>query len=250
MRQDYRSSAERANSVIHALSHIERSPVLTNLDQCPATIETVVRRVNLLDRFLRDGECERLLLLGDDDLLSVGLVAANPQRHVTVADLDPAVLETISLATQGIVATVEADFRLGLPSNLLSSFDVVFTDPPYTLAGQLLFASCALKALRSLHSGHVLICGSDLYLKTTDHAVIDSCFRAAGFIEYWFEKDFNEYTAPADVRADMVEAGIPTSETFFSSVRWFKRITNKGIPAIPLSINNNIYDYGANDGAS
>ncbi len=134
------------------------------LDQTHCTVTTKIRRVlamheagALLGR--------RILLLGDDDLISVAITAfaaalgvpAGIER-LTVIDSDPDVLAWAGdqISDTGIDAElVEHDLRRPLPSGLAGGFDVACTDPPYTVAGAELFLSRAVSGLKPEPGGHV-----------------------------------------------------------------------------------------------
>ena len=99
----------------------------------------------------------RILLLGDDDLISVAIAAfaaavgvtAGIER-LTVIDSDPDVLAWAADQISGTAIDaelVEHDLRRPLPSGLAGRFDVVCTDPPYTVAGAELFLSRAVSGL-------------------------------------------------------------------------------------------------------
>jgi predicted methyltransferase len=129
-----------------------------DLDQCHCTVETKLRRVLAA----HDADAlvgRRVLLLGDDDLVSLA-VESVVRRHgsartisnLTVLDVDPAV---VAFARKGLakarfpVSCFVHDLRGPLPDVLRGAFDTVFTDPPYTLAGARLFLSRAAEALRA-----------------------------------------------------------------------------------------------------
>lgn len=130
-------------------------PVRVELDQTHCTPETKARRVlamhdagALTDR--------RVLVLGDDDLISLAL-AEFARRHgsgpaaVTVVEIDPAIVTFLRSRLAGApfpVEVVEHDLAEPLPAELLSTVDTVQTDPPYTVAGAELFLSRAVSALR------------------------------------------------------------------------------------------------------
>jgi predicted methyltransferase len=134
------------------------------LDQTHCTVDTKLRRVvRMHDAGALGGQ--RVLLLGDDDLVSVavgafaGLAggAARPRR-LAVVDCDRDLLAYLDgqLTGFGLAAdVVEHDLREPLPGSLLASFDVVATDPPYTVAGAELFLSRAVAALVPGGGGHV-----------------------------------------------------------------------------------------------
>jgi N4-bis(aminopropyl)spermidine synthase len=134
------------------------------LDQTHCTVETKLRRV-LRMHAAHALAGQRILLLGDDDLVSLAIVAfaawtghAEVIRRLAVVDTDPDVLGWIGkqAARSGVrVDLVEHDLRQPLPAGLAESFDVVATDPPYTVAGAELFLSRAVEALAPEPGRHV-----------------------------------------------------------------------------------------------
>jgi predicted methyltransferase/DNA-directed RNA polymerase subunit RPC12/RpoP len=132
------------------------------LDQTHCTVATKVNRV-LRMHAAHALAGQRILLLGDDDLISVAIAAFAAATgaalpRLAVADTDPAVLAWIGkqAARTGIdVELVEHDLRQPLPASLAGAFDVVATDPPYTVAGARLFLSRALAALVPQPGRHV-----------------------------------------------------------------------------------------------
>jgi predicted methyltransferase len=136
-----------------------------DLDQTHCTVDTKLRRVlRMHDADALAGR--RVLVLGDDDLISVAVAAfaglvgppARPHR-LAVVDCDRDLLGYLGglLADLGLPAdVVEHDLREPLPASLAAAFDVVTTDPPYTVAGAELFLSRAVAALRQgAGGGHV-----------------------------------------------------------------------------------------------
>jgi predicted methyltransferase/DNA-directed RNA polymerase subunit RPC12/RpoP len=134
------------------------------LDQTHCTVATKISRVL---RMQSAGALagQRILLLGDDDLISVAIAgfaarAGHPDmiRRLTVVDTDPDVLAWAGqqvTAAGGAAELVEHDLRAPLPAGLAASFDVVLTDPPYTVAGAELFLSRAVSALAPQPGRHV-----------------------------------------------------------------------------------------------
>jgi hypothetical protein len=79
-------------------------------------------------------------------------------RRLAVLDTDPDVLAWIgkqAARTPLPVDLIEHDLRLPLPDGLAGAFDVVATDPPYTVAGAELFLSRAVAALEPAPGRHV-----------------------------------------------------------------------------------------------
>jgi len=132
------------------------------LDQTHCTPDTKLRRV------LRMHEAgalagQRVIVLGDDDLVSVAMAAfaahagAAPRR-LAVVEFDPDLVRYLGdqLAELGMAAEiVKHDLREPLPTALLAGFDVACTDPPYTVAGAELFLSRAVSALAAGAGAHV-----------------------------------------------------------------------------------------------
>jgi N4-bis(aminopropyl)spermidine synthase len=134
------------------------------LDQTHCSVDTKIRRV------LRMHEAgglagRRILVIGDDDLISVAIAAFAAAlgitaaiERLTVVDSDPDVLAWAreQISGTGVTAElVEHDLRRPLPAGMTARFDIVSTDPPYTVAGARLFLSRAVAALRPEPGGHV-----------------------------------------------------------------------------------------------
>jgi hypothetical protein len=135
------------------------------LDQTHCTVATKLGRVLWLNS-AHALAGQRILLLGDDDLISVAIArfaawSGTPGviRRLTVADADADVLSWIGrqVAGSGVaVELVEHDLREPLPPSLTGAFDVAMTDPPYTVAGAELFLSRAVSGLAPQPGRHVL----------------------------------------------------------------------------------------------
>ena len=136
----------------------------TELDQTHCTVATKVARVVRMHE-ARALAGQRILVLGDDDLISVAIAhvlasVGRPTaiRRLAVVDTDADVLDWIrdQVAGTGVaVEAVEHDLRHPLPQQLAGAFDVVLTDPPYTVAGAELFLSRAVAGLAAEPGRHV-----------------------------------------------------------------------------------------------
>ena len=148
---DLRAAVDRLAALIADAPSVD-----VTLDQCPCTPETAILRALLM---LENGALEgrRVLILGDDDSVSlaiglVGQVLRNGDltRGVTVVESDPRRIDFLRAAAAREAITIDTivhDLRSPLPEQLLRAFDVVATDPPYTLAGAQLFLGRAGEAL-------------------------------------------------------------------------------------------------------
>ena len=168
------------------------------LDQCHCTVETKLRRVLALheaDALVR----RRVLLLGDDDLVSLAIASVIARfgsgqtlEQLTVVDVDPNVIAFVrrELARAPFpVACLEHDLRSPLPGGLAGAFDTVLTDPPYTAAGARLFLSRAAEALSG--AGTVFFSFGSRRAETT-FAVQRDLVRM-GFTIQARVPDFNQY---------------------------------------------------------
>jgi len=132
------------------------------LDQSHCTVATKLSRV-LRMHAAHALAGQRILLLGDDDLISVAIagfaaVTGAAVPRLAVVDADPDVLAWIgkqAARTPAGVELIEHDLRQPLPAALAGAFDVVATDPPYTVAGAELFLSRAVTALVPEPGRHV-----------------------------------------------------------------------------------------------
>jgi predicted methyltransferase/ribosomal protein S18 acetylase RimI-like enzyme len=132
-------------------SRLTRRPTpLPEIDQSHGTPETaLLRALFMLEK--GDVEGRKVLFLGDDDFTSLAVGLMNAAQEVTVVDVDQRILTSIQemAEDEGInCSCIHHDLREPLPDTLLHRFDVVFTDPPYTLNGLALFLSRAVTALQ------------------------------------------------------------------------------------------------------
>ncbi|MDB5576250.1 MAG: hypothetical protein JWR80_1426 [Bradyrhizobium sp.] len=153
-----KAEVERLAEVIAAAPSVD-----VTLDQAPCMPDTAMRRALLM---LQNGALEgkRVLLLGDDDSVSIaiGLLGralrqGDLTRGVTVVDADErriSFLRDAAAREQLALEVVHHDLRHPLPERLLRSFDVIETDPPYTLEGARLFLGRGCEALTSEADGH------------------------------------------------------------------------------------------------
>lgn len=129
------------------------------IDQSKCTPETSLRRAVLcLKHYALIGK--KILLIGDDDLVSVsiGLLLQrlfpsgdHSTTRVDVLDIDERFLRYIEAIAEehGLpIQCRQVDFREPLPENLHGQYDCFFTDPPYTLQGMGLFVSRGIQALK------------------------------------------------------------------------------------------------------
>jgi predicted methyltransferase/DNA-directed RNA polymerase subunit RPC12/RpoP len=136
---------------------VEQCPAADlTLDQSHCTAATKVRRVLYL---IQTGTLPgaSLLLVGDDDLMSLSIAAVAQAlgqplvSRLAVVDISAEILDFVRDRQPQYDLSVELvrhDLREAMPDRLLAGFDAAMTDPPYTVEGARLFLSRAVEGLR------------------------------------------------------------------------------------------------------
>jgi len=229
----------QVRDVLRAVRTDPTHRVRADLDQCPATVATVLRRLDILGRRPSD-----ILVLGDDDLLGLALASTGARRRIVVLDADPLLLARIRrCAPPDALEFVVRDLRQGLPRALHQRFDEVFTDPPYTLAGQLFFVHSALTALRSGVGASLYVCASRAYMTARNLALVRRFLQRAGFELERADPGFSRYKAPPDVRRDLKAAGRQSTAWLESDLFHYARHRVAPVPTIPRRLKDAIYEY-------
>ncbi len=129
----------------------QRPQPLTTIDQAFGKPITALRRALLLME-KDDVENRNILLLGDDDFTSLAISLIHKKATITVLDIDERLLEVIrkiALENGFKIKCIKHDLRKPLPKELIEKYDIVLTDPPYTIPGLTLFLSRAIQALKN-----------------------------------------------------------------------------------------------------
>jgi predicted methyltransferase len=189
------------SGVAAELAKISRQapPPNLQLDQCHCTVGTKLRRVLAMheaDALVG----RRILLLGDDDLVSLAIAlvvrdfgAAETVTELAVLDVDDAVVDFIRTRLSGVrfpVACLRHDLRDPLPADLECRFDTVLTDPPYTMEGARLFLTRAAEALCGAGGNVFFSFGSR---RPGASFQVQQEIGALGFAIRRLQPDFNEY---------------------------------------------------------
>ena len=199
----------------------------------------MLKRLALLKRRERD-----IAFIGDDDLCSLAVAVTNARTRITVVDADDTLLRTIGrYAPAHRVETVRHDVRRVLPTRLRGRFDDVFTDPPYTLAGQLVFVRAAVVALRRETGASLYVCASRAYLNADQLRIVRSFLERAGFCLHATLPGLNRYRAPPDVRRDLARLGWPSIMWLESDLFHYVRRRIVQTPRLPPSTLDRIYAY-------
>lgn len=117
-------------------------------NQLPCSVGTLARRTALARELCEPNA--RVLVLGDDDRLSIALARAG-FRDLTVVDIDPGVLadvDSIAKLERLPVRTRVHDLTQPPPRDLAGEYDLVCLDPMCTIEGLRFFLGSAMKLTR------------------------------------------------------------------------------------------------------
>lgn len=164
-------------------------------DQSRSTPETVIKRALLM---LNNGDIEgkRVVILGDDDGVSIALSFLRCAEEIFVIDIDSRVLKYIeNFSSQyqlsKVLHTQLWDIRASFPKTWWHKFDTFETDPPYTVIGFKLFLNQAV-SLMTFQSG---VKGYISFGVKTPHQTwaCQQHLLTSGFMINEFIPNFNRY---------------------------------------------------------
>lgn len=89
----------------------------------------------------------RVLVLGDDDLVSLALIHMTDQLKVDVLELDEDLVKFLHDKGGERLTVLEHNLRYGVPDSMKHAYDCVTTDPPYAEDGMRFFLGCARDSL-------------------------------------------------------------------------------------------------------
>jgi predicted methyltransferase len=231
------SSKVKSDDILLSISDVvEKMPKpIKHLDHVSAKPNTCARRAFFLSEYYDLIESE-ILFLGDHDLTSIALAHFQPEIDITVVDIDERLLSyinTVATNKNFKIRTVFADFRVELPRSLLESFDLVFTDPPYSPTGIKLFLKRGLESLKRKQFSKVFLCYGFSELHPSLGFKVQSVFQELRIVTEAILPYFNRYTgAEAIGSSSALYICRPTRKT------WSVINSAKMIP--------NIYTHGKN----
>ncbi|MCA9521039.1 MAG: bis-aminopropyl spermidine synthase family protein [Myxococcales bacterium] len=132
------------------LDAMRRPPEDVGLNQLPIMPVSTVARANLVAKVVPQNA--RLLVLGDDDLMSLAIGPRRPDLEIHVAEVDERLLAVLRAGKErrklDNVTFHTVDLRDGLPDEMCEAFDAVITDPPYNTGGMTAFIVTARQAMK------------------------------------------------------------------------------------------------------
>ncbi len=130
--------------------HSERPSAIQEYDQGYVTPEVTLARVAFMDQ-RGDLRGRKIIILGDDDLVSVAIGLTHFAKEIAVIEIDERLtgfIEKIANDYGLDIVTHTKDLREPLPDELVGRFDTFQTDPPETLKALKLFIGRGISALR------------------------------------------------------------------------------------------------------
>ncbi|MGB9813758.1 MAG: bis-aminopropyl spermidine synthase family protein [Thermovenabulum sp.] len=128
----------------------DRPKAILDYDQGYVTSRTVFGRIALMAE-RGDLEGKRLLVLGDDDLVSLAAGMSGLPEEVVVLEIDDRLVNYINKKAKELNLPVKAfkyDFRESLPEEFVGAFDTFTTDPPETIEALELVMKRGLASLK------------------------------------------------------------------------------------------------------
>ncbi|MEM3571124.1 MAG: bis-aminopropyl spermidine synthase family protein [Candidatus Bathyarchaeia archaeon] len=164
-----------------------------------------------------------IVIVGDDDLISLGLGISSLPSRITVLEADPRYREFINHVSKakGLdIEFIEYDVRKPLSKDLLNKFDVFITDPLETIQGIKTFLSRGVSCLKDKGVGYFGL--SRLDASSKKWFKIESMILKMSFIITDIIKGFSYY---------------PTSEEAYEEGPFVKKLKFK----IPIPSNTDWY---------
>ena len=98
------------------------------------------------------------------------------------------------------IKTIQYDLREKLPQELLNSFDVVFTDPPYTTEGIKLFVSRSIQVLNEDNkAARIYFCYGNSDRAKERYLEIYRIIFESGLMIRWIFDRFNRYNGAESI---------------------------------------------------
>ncbi len=173
--------APKAHEAVLA-GHAARRHNHRGFAQRSALPETIARRAALVGPAPK-----RVLLLGDDDLTSLALAALG--HHVTVLEIDTAIVDMLRAHRSPSIEVIAHDLREPLPSALVGTFDAFFADPVSGPGALRLFLARGVACL--VGEGQGFVCVSE-----AAGASFTTVTRELGVDVAEQYTDFNHYYSP------------------------------------------------------
>ena len=194
MRVDYEYPVEMHSASEEAFEALaDRPQAIIDFDQLYCSPDSTERRANRI-RERYDYPGSRVLMLGDDDLVSV-LLGQDFQGEIHMSDLDDRLLEFIGEKVPGVQLHKADFFYGGMPKKLYQTFDAVMLDPPWTFYHMWCFLDKAIYCLKDDPQARIYLSYCPLLLEHRQKMMAQFQHRVAvrGFTFDSVETAYNLY---------------------------------------------------------
>ena len=172
----------------------QRPKPTADYDQGYIKEEDVMRRIAFIYE-RGDLEDAKIIVIGDDDLISLGMALTGLPKRIVVLEIDDRLIKFINENAKKYGFPVEArkfDVRNDIDEDLRRNFDVFITDPVETIEGITLFLSRAASGLRGEGSaGYFGLTHLEASLKKWQE--IERRLLSMNFVITDMLRDFNVY---------------------------------------------------------
>jgi len=220
---------------------------LPEFDQGSILEEDVIKRVEFI---YERGDLlnSNILVIGDDDLISIALGLTGLPKKIYVLEIDDRLVNYIQENKNKFNLSIEVikyDVRKSLPKELVGKFDIFITDPSETIKALKIFLSRGMKSLKKEGSGYFGLTTIESSLKKwfkVEKFIIEN-----GFVITDIKRNFSVY--PLSVKDENWDAFEKTISIFkkiekpkienwyYSSFIRIERIKNISIENINYNVN-------------
>lgn len=184
-----------------------------------------------------DVKGKNILVLGDDDLMSICLALAKA-KHIVVVDIDRRLVNFIDEKAKeyGLdIETLELDLKNPLPNDFIERFDVFVTDPLETITGFRIMVARGIAAVKIGSAGYfgltLIDCGLKDWLSFEKmildcNATIVSAIPSFSYYEVWeYIKDRGEHHKLSDEEKLFIAQRV--EQSWLSIPKELRQLTNK-----------------------
>ena len=228
-----------------------RPPAVPEFDQGFIKTDDVIKRVEFI---YERGDLlnSRIIVLGDDDLISIALALTNLPKEIYVIEIDKRLVNFISEISSKYklpIKIFEYDARTPVPKYLLNKFDFFVTDPIETLIGLKTFLLRCMLCLKKDGVGYFGLTTLESSLKKWYQ--IENFILNSGFVITDIIRNFSVYPTMEDKKDwGRFKEKLPiykltrnkmTKEWYYSSFIRIERIKNIKIENKEIKIGKSLY---------
>ena len=141
-----------------------------------------------------DVEGANIMVIGDDDLISIALALTGMPEKITVLEIDERLINFINKVAMNLNLNISAqkfDVRHDVPEQFLGKYDIFITDPVETIPGITLFLSRAASTLKDNGAGYFGLTHIEASLRKWQE--IEKILLDMNFVITDIIRDFNVY---------------------------------------------------------